>query len=195
MGGRENIPSLCEGTTGTAAGCTRPRACSNKEMEGAQARSRRVAGLAAVAAASAAAGALLVLQERGVQTRAGLQQLTAEAGAAHVRALGQPHPAQRQMLCEGHFLDTATGIPEGAYSTLSHPGELQGYAEPLPAEMRAAIDAQVFAGMDSEAYRFSGCIDDDRMQEVQNAVGEAKGEHRSLATFAAGAPGSLGSLQ
>jgi hypothetical protein len=30
------------------------------------------------------------------------------------------------MLCEGHFLDTATGIPEEEYSTLSHPGMLEG---------------------------------------------------------------------
>jgi hypothetical protein len=55
--------------------------------------------------------------------------------------------SQTQMLCEGHFLDTATGIPDGTYSTLSHPAELEGYSEPLPADMRAKIDAEVYGSM------------------------------------------------
>lgn len=77
------------------------------------------------------------------------------AVASHMRALNAPVAlrinmvplSQSQMLCEGHFLDTATGIPEGTYSTLHHPGEMEGYREPLPPEMRAAIDAEIYGSM------------------------------------------------
>ena len=45
------------------------------------------------------------------------------------------------MLCEGHFLDTATGIPEEDFGVLSNPiNQIKGYKEPLPPEMRQAID-------------------------------------------------------
>lgn len=52
--------------------------------------------------------------------------------------------AKMTLLCEGHFLDTATGIPETSYSTLSHPDELEGYKEPLPEDIRAQIDAKYY---------------------------------------------------
>ena len=54
----------------------------------------------------------------------------------------QVQPARVQMLCEGHFLDTATGVPEHSFSTPSHPGTLEGYEEPLPREIRAEIDSR-----------------------------------------------------
>ncbi len=41
-------------------------------------------------------------------------------------AMRRARQGRIMMLCEGHFLDTATGIPEEDYSTLSHPGMLQG---------------------------------------------------------------------
>jgi hypothetical protein len=41
-------------------------------------------------------------------------------------AMKRARQGRIMMLCEGHFLDTATGIPEEDYSTLSHPGMLQG---------------------------------------------------------------------
>ena len=105
---------------------------------------RRTGRLAAAAAALLVAGAsvcaLLAAALPGPSgRRAALLQRAARMNMVPL--------AQSQMLCEGHFLDTATGIPEGTYSTLHHPGELEGYAEPLPAEMRAAIDAEVYGAM------------------------------------------------
>jgi len=46
--------------------------------------------------------------------------------------------AKMMALCEGHFLDTATGIPETDYSTLSHPASMQGW---MPARMIAPRQA------------------------------------------------------
>lgn len=40
--------------------------------------------------------------------------------------------AKMMVLCEGHFLDTATGIPETDYSTLSHPDTLPGDPPAIP---------------------------------------------------------------
>jgi hypothetical protein len=103
---------------------------------------RRSGRLVAVAAAlvAASSAALLAVSLPGVG-RAQLLQMQAEVRMNMV-------PLERsQMLCEGHFLDTATGIPEGTYSTLHHPGELEGYAEPLPPEMRAAIDQRIYGAM------------------------------------------------
>jgi len=98
---------------------------------------RLLAAAAALVAASSAA--LLAISLPGVG-RAQLLQMQ----AARMNMV----PLERsQMLCEGHFLDTATGIPEGTYSTLHHPGELEGYAEPLPPEMRAAIDQRIYGAM------------------------------------------------
>ena len=98
---------------------------------------RLLAAAAALVAASSAA--LLAISLPGVG-RAQLLQMQ----AARMNMV----PLERsQMLCEGHFLDTATGIPEGTYSTLHHPGELEGYAEPLPPEMRKAIDQRIYGAM------------------------------------------------
>lgn len=102
-------------------------------------RPRRIVAVAAALVAASSA-ALLAVSLTGVG-RAQLLQMQAVARMNMV-PLGRS-----QMLCEGHFLDTATGIPEGTYSTLHHPGELEGYAEPLPAEMRAAIDTRIYGAM------------------------------------------------
>lgn len=63
--------------------------------------------------------------------------------------------SQTQMLCEGHFIDTATGVPETPFTTLHHPGELPGYVEPLPPDMRAAIDAKVYSDLVSVSAQSS----------------------------------------
>lgn len=42
------------------------------------------------------------------------------------QALMQLAPATFQLLCEGHFIDTATGIPEEPYSSPSHPKQMPG---------------------------------------------------------------------
>jgi len=48
----------------------------------------------------------------------------------YAQALMQLAPATFQLLCEGHFIDTATGIPEEPYSSPSHPEQMPGYAAP-----------------------------------------------------------------
>jgi len=53
-------------------------------------------------------------------------------------------------------------VYKAPYTTLHHPGELPGYQEPLPADMRAAIDEEYYGAMDPEKYQFVGCIDPDR---------------------------------
>mmetsp|Transcript_130851 Transcript_130851/g.194968 ORF Transcript_130851/g.194968 Transcript_130851/m.194968 type:complete len:145 (+) Transcript_130851:1-435(+) len=93
--------------------------------------------------------------------------------------------AKMTLLCEGHFLDTATGIPETSYSTLSHPDELEGYKEPLPEDIRAQIDAKYYDNLGPE-YQFAGCLDDGKVNEVKTAVGESKNEHFKLAHYASG---------
>eukprot|EP00961_Rhodomonas_salina_P100152 1346911-Rhodomonas_salina.2 len=124
--------------------------------------------------------------------------------------------AKMTLLCEGHFLDTATGIPETSYSTLSHPDELEGYKEPLPEDIRAQIDAKYYdnlVGVPAASvlhhlsstgffclvarplsllktlgpeYQFAGCLDDGKVNEVKTAVGESKNEHFKLAHYASG---------
>mmetsp|Transcript_23119 Transcript_23119/g.36173 ORF Transcript_23119/g.36173 Transcript_23119/m.36173 type:complete len:181 (-) Transcript_23119:44-586(-) len=93
-------------------------------------------------------------------------------------------PARTMVLCEGHFLDTATGIPEEDYSVLSNPYQLEGYKEPLPADMRQAIDEKY--APDPAHYRFVGCLDDDKVNEVRKARGEGVKEHYKLAFDALG---------
>ena len=104
-------------------------------------RARRSLGVAAAGllAVMGAAAALLVVASLPEKSHRVLLQRAARINMVPL--------SQSQMLCEGHFLDTATGIPEGTYTTLSHPGELEGYNEPLPPEMRAAIDAEVYGAM------------------------------------------------
>jgi hypothetical protein len=63
--------------------------------------------------------------------------------------------SQTQMLCEGHFIDTATGVPDTPFTTLHHPGELPGYVEPLPPDIRAAIDAKVYSDLVSASAESS----------------------------------------
>ena len=63
--------------------------------------------------------------------------------------------SQTEMLCEGHFIDTATGVPDVPFSTLHHPAELPGYVEPLPPDMRAAIDAKVYSDLVSASAESS----------------------------------------
>ncbi len=98
------------------------------------------AGLAAISAVLAVASHLRWRATAGVLMPRGAQ-------------INMVPLSQSQMLCEGHFLDTATGIPEGTYSTLHHPGEMEGYQEPLPPEMRAAIDAEIYGSMVSTCSR------------------------------------------
>jgi hypothetical protein len=105
-------------------------------------RRRRTQGLLVAIAAAISCALLIQLGSEMVQNDRRPLLLLKQAARMNMIPLDQS-----QMLCEGHFLDTATGIPEGAFSTLSHPGELEGYAEPLPPEMRAAIDTEVYGSM------------------------------------------------
>ena len=98
-------------------------------------------GLLAAAAGLASVAGILALAS---QLRAPNAAAVALQGAMRMNMVPI---SQSQMLCEGHFLDTATGIPEGTYSTLHHPGEMEGYHEPLPPEMRAEIDAEIYGSM------------------------------------------------
>merc|ERR1712216_109172 len=165
------------------------RACAAKGMAAAYGaitpvapvRRRRTQGLLVAIAAAISCALLIQLGSEMVQNDRRPLLLLKQAARMNMIPLDQS-----QMLCEGHFLDTATGIPEGAFSTLSHPGELEGYAEPLPPEMRAAIDTEVYGSMDPEKYQFAGCIDDGRVAEVKGAVGQYRREHGSLGHFAAG---------
>jgi hypothetical protein len=100
-------------------------------------------------ALAAAAGLAALSAVLAVASQLQLQQTTAGA----LMQMNMVPMSQSQMLCEGHFLDTATGIPEGTFSTLHHPGEMEGYQEPLPPEMRAAIDAEIYGSMVSSCSR------------------------------------------
>ena len=105
-----------------------------------RARSMNMAASVSVLLASCGL-ALLVLSGLGSEAHS-QQALLMQAQRMNMVPL-----SQTQMLCEGHFIDTATGVPESPFSTLHHPGELPGYVEPLPPDMRAAIDAKVYSDL------------------------------------------------
>lgn len=114
----------------------------------------RTAGRTAVAAASLLVVAgVAMLSVTALANSALSRHSTLLQRAAHMNMVPL---SQTQMLCEGHFLDTATGIPEVPYSTLHHPAELPGFQEPLPPNMRAAIDQEYYGAMVSPTYS-TGC--------------------------------------